>query len=526
MFKIGLRRRLRTTAWIAMCIIFVIVDCGNRLSAGRADQEAGRPNVVFILADDMGFGDVRTNNSESSIPTPFLDRMAAEGMRFTDGHSPSGVCTPTRYGILTGRYCWRTRLKRGVLWGIDRALMDPDRMTLAKVFRDKGYTTACIGKWHLGMDIRDTRGKLLEHSKRFESVAGSANIDYEQHIGRSPLEYGFDESYVIIGSLNMYPYTYVNGNRFVRAATEFQPRTEHAISIVSGGPKSPHFDFEAVMDVFTDKAVSFVRRSARKQQPFFLYFPLSAPHKPVLPTAIFQGKSGRGIYGDFVMQVDATVGAIDKVLLETGVKENTLVVFTSDNGSFMYRFADSTTDHVEDFRALGYQPKNHQSNYIWRGTKADIYEGGHRVPLIVRWPNVIEAGSTCEQAITLTDWYATFAEIVSHPLLEDEAEDSHSLLALLKRDSNWRRPPIIHHSSGGMFAIRDGHWKLIAGNGSGGRQSPKGTNFARPYQLYDLAVDPSEKNNLIDARPEIAAKLEKSLDEIRRNGRSRIHGIE
>ncbi len=490
------------------------------LSGVRASA-ASKPNIVFILADDLGYGDVEANNPDSLIPTPAMDRVASEGMRFADAHSPSAVCTPTRYGILTGRYAWRTRLKQGVLWGIDGSLIDPNRTTIADMLKEKGYQTACIGKWHLGMDFRDVDGNPVPNDRTAERVAGIDRVDYSKPIGNSPLSYGFDYSYVITGSLNMFPYAYIEGNRFTEAATEFKPRTEHNITIISGGPKAPGFDFEEVVDVFTKKAISFIRKSAKRENPFFLYFPLTAPHKPVLPTSAFEGESEYGIYGDFVMQVDDVVAQIDAVLEETKILENTLLVFTSDNGSFMYRLDQDEPDHIEDFRALGYHPGNHQSNHIWRGTKADIYEAGHRVPTFVRWPGIVNTGSVCDETVTHTDWFATFSEMLDRPLSNNEAEDSFSLLPLLSGSDSRNRAPVIHHSVAGMFAIRDGRWKLIAGNGSGGRQNPRGKPFEGPYQLYDLQSDPSESKNLIETYPEIATRLEKVLEKIKSQNRSR-----
>ena len=479
------------------------------------------PNVVIILADDLGYGDVGANNPDSRIPTPAMDRVAAEGMRFTDGHSPSAVCTPTRYALLTGRYCWRTRLKRGVLWGIDPSLIDPKRSTIASVLQRKGYRTACVGKWHLGMDFRDKNGRLLKNDRKLQEQPGIDPVDYSKPVGNSPLTYGFHESFIITGSLNMYPYAYIDGDRFTQAATDFKPRTAHNITIISGGPKAPDFEFETVIDTFNKRAVKFIRDSSEAEKPFFLYFPLTSPHKPVVPSYKFKGKSDYGIYGDFVMETDDAVGQILKVLDETKQADNTIVVVTSDNGSFMFRIDEGKPDHIEDFSAVGYHPKHHQSNHIWRGTKADIYEGGHRVPLLVRWPSSIKAGSVSDHTTTLTDWYATISELVDHRMTDGEGEDSFSLVPLLKGDGTWQRAPVINHSINGMFAIRDGKWKLIAGNGSGGRQAPRGKPFERPYQLYDLAADPSETKNLISTHPQLAEALEMKLDDIRNAGRSR-----
>lgn len=502
-------------------IIRFLLGCSVVIGLNSCTQNESKPNIVFILADDLGYGDVSVNNPVSILPTPAMDQVAAEGMRFTDAHSPSAVCTPTRYGILTGRYSWRTRLKRGVLWGIDSSLFDPNRNTMADLLRSQGYTTGCVGKWHLGMDFRDKDGKMLHDKKEYSQIQGSDEVDYSKNIGNSPLAHGFDFSYVITGSLNMYPYAYIEGDRFTEAATEFQPRTPHRLTVISGGPKAPGFDFEKVMEIFNDQAESFIVNSSKKKAPFFLYFPLTAPHKPVLPTSDFKGKSKLGIYGDFVMQVDDAVRRIDKVLEENNLKQNTILVVTSDNGSFMNRYNYIEEDHVDDWKAHGYNYQNHQANYNWRGTKADIYEGGHRVPLLVRWPGNVENGAVCDQTTTLTDWYATFADLLSHKISLNEAEDSFSLLPLLQGEQKWERPPVVHHSSKGMFSIREGKWKLIAGNGSGGREAPKGKAFERPYQLYDLESDPTETKNLIEIKVEIAAELEVSLENIRKNGRSR-----
>ncbi|MEM7013743.1 MAG: sulfatase-like hydrolase/transferase, partial [Verrucomicrobiota bacterium] len=481
-----------------------------------------KPNIIFILADDLGYGDVAANNPASKIPTPAMDRLAAEGMRFTDAHSPSAVCTPTRYAILTGRYCWRTSLTKGVLNGFGKTLLEPERLTMPEMLREQGYATACVGKWHLGLDLFAPNGERMNHQKNWQTQVANLQSADQIRVENGPLEHGFDSSFILPGSLNMSPYAYVDGDQFTELATEDQPRTPHNITIISGGPKAPSFDFEAIIDVFNDKAEAFIREQAKTESPFFLYFPLTAPHKPVLPTPEFKDRSGYGIYGDFVMQVDDVVSRIDSVLEETGLTDNTLVIMTSDNGSFMFRLAENQPDHLTEFTAVGYHPKTHQSNHIWRGTKADIYEAGHRVPLLVRWSAGIEAGVTCDHRISLVDWFATFAEMTGHALEDNQAEDSFSLRQLLKgAGENWERAPVVTHSVGGMFAIADGKWKLIAGNGSGGRQSPKGAPFQRPFQLYDLEADPSETRNVIDAHPEIAKRLEDRLGAIRSSGRSR-----
>ena len=289
------------------------------------------------------------------------------------------------------------------------------------------------------------------------------------------------------------------------------------------GELASNLDPSDVLDELVRQSADFIGRQSRENRPFLLYLPLTAPHKPVWPAERFRGTTRLGPYGDFVAQVDATVGDVMKAVDTAGVRDNTMVIFTSDNGSFMYRLSGaSDPDHSDDEKIQAYRPRNHVSNYVFRGTKADIWEAGHRVPFLVRWPGEIRPGSVRNETICLTDVFATLAHIIGVDLPEGAAEDSFSLLPLL-RGGNWKRPraPVIHHSYRGMFAIRDGKWKLVAGNGSGGRESPIGTPFGRPYQLYDLEADPSEKRNVRDRNPQVAARLERALESIRARGRSR-----
>ncbi len=485
------------------------VNSGAKGSRGGGKK---RPNIVFILADDMGYGDVRALNPESKVPTPNLDRIAHEGMIFSDAHSGSAVCTPTRYGVLTGRYCWRTRLKRGVLNGYSGHLVDPDRLTVADVCKQAGYHTACIGKWHLGMDLpRKPGGK-------------STDLDYTKRIENGPNVNGYDYFYGIVASLDFPPYVFIENDRFTEPASESVPRVGFP-GFRRAGPKSPSFSHIEALDVLTGKATGYIRERAKNEEPFFLYLALTAPHKPCLPAKRFQGKSGIGPYGDFVMQVDDAVGQVYRTLKELGLAENTLLIYTSDNGSYMYRWAADKPDHKEDASVQGYHPSVHRANYIWRGTKADIWEGGHRIPYLVRWPGQVKAGSVCKRTICLTDFMATCAEIVGYALPANAGEDSFSTVPLMK-GLDWETPraPVIHHSVNGMFSLRDEKWKMVFGNGSGGRERPAGKPFTKPYFLFDLENDPSETTNVIEKYPEVAQRLEAKLDEIRENGRSRKKG--
>lgn len=278
---------------------------------------------------------------------------------------------------------------------------------------------------------------------------------------------------------------------------------------------------EDVLDHLAAEATDFIRRGAAAREPFFLYFPLTAPHKPVLPHPRYRGRTALGPYGDFVVQVDAVVGQVLQAIEQSGQSDRTLVVFTSDNGSFMHRLDAGQPDHVDDQTVQGYRPEHHTANAGWRGTKADIREAGHRVPFFARWPGQIQAGAKCAQTICLTDFFATAAEIVSVSVPEGAAEDSYSFLPLLQGDEpTAQRPPVIHHSVAGMFAIRAGDWKLVLGNGSGGREAPKGKPFARPYQLFQLASDPGEQNDCLAEQESVAKRLEAACERIRQAGSS------
>lgn len=464
--------------------------------------QAAHPNIVFILADDMGFGDVQGQNPDSQIPTPNLDRLASEGMTFTDAHSPSAVCTPTRYGLITGRYCWRSRLKSGVLNGYGTPLIETDRPTVASFLGSQGYHCGVVGKWHLGLGF----------AKKSES---NEDLDFSKPVNGGPNALGFDESYVIPASLDFPPYVFVQNGAVTEQPSIDQPAVKFP-AFVRAGPRSSDFVLEDCLDILLKQAVSFIDANANQQKPFFLYFPLTAPHKPVLPHPRFRGKTELGPYGDFVVQVDWTVGQVLKALDDADVADETLVVYSSDNGSFMYRLDETEADHVADNTIQGFRDDHHTANHIFRGTKADIWEAGHHVPFLARWPGRIKPGSQCDTTICLTDFFATAGEIVGADPPDGAAPDSYSLLPLF--DSNpdqHKRPPVIHHSAAGMFAIRDGEWKLVLGNGSGGRQLPRGKPFERPFQLFNLANDLREQHEVLKQHPDIAARLEQACEAIR-----------
>lgn len=473
-------------------------------------KEADHPNIIIILADDMGYGDVQSFNSKSEVPTPNLNKLSEEGIMFTDAHTPSSICTPTRYGLLTGRYCWRSSLKRGVLKGYDAPLIEEDRMTIADYLKEKGYNTGIVGKWHLGLGFQ-------KHAE--ENNEGKATFDLTKTLQSSPNNNGFDYSYVLPASLDFEPYVYVRNHEVVDTEFDSVPTTKFP-HFWRKGIKSKSLEFDQVLDDLLVEAKYFIKKESQSSQPFFLYFPLTAPHKPVIPTEKFIGTSGKGLYGDFVTQIDWTAGEIFNMLEELEIDDNTLVIFASDNGSPMYR-RDSTTkpDHVTDETLAYYNANSHQANSLLRGIKGDAYEGGHRVPFIVRWPAKIKGGNKVDEAICLTDIFETIVDLTRGVKPEGMAEDSYSFLpAIFGQNEETNRPPVIHHSGGkGMFALRVGKWKMIFGNGSGARTKPVGTPFQKPYQLYNLENDLTESNNLIDEEKDVAQKLEAELLEIKGN---------
>ena len=463
-------------------------------------HEGPLPNIVLILADDMGYGDIQAYNSQSSIPTPNLNRLANEGQVFTDAHSNSAVCTPTRYGILTGRYSWRTNLKSGVLWPPDDPpLIEKGQLTLPGMLKKYGYYTGVIGKWHLGMNWgKDEKG----------------NVDFNLPIESGPNEVGFDYFFGIAGSLNMIPYAYYRNHDPVSPISEKQSKLPFPKTI-DGGPKAQGFDPYQVLDRITAEATGFIKAQLNKSEPFFLYLPLTSPHLPILNPDRFKNKTGLGQYADFILQTDWSVGQVLYALEESGIKENTLVIYTSDNGSYMYQMDGKGPDHLANPEVRGYNSQVHQANYLWRGTKADIWEAGHRVPLIVRWPGKVKQMTSSSSTVCLTDLMASIAEIVGHTVGKEEAEDSFSLIPLLiGTTAQFQRPPIVHHSIHGTFALRDGPWKMVFGNGSGGREQPVGEPFKKPYFLFNLENDPTETSNIIDHYPDIAKEMTDKLENI------------
>ncbi len=499
---------------VGILAVTLLIGCSTNQKAKQASPVEKQPNIIYVLADDLGYGDITAFNKDSKISTPNIDKMAAEGMKFTDAHTSSAVCTPTRYGILTGRYNWRSQLKQGVLSGKSRALMPNSRTTVASLLKKQGYTTAYIGKWHLGWDwaLKDKNESVSVES---DSKDDAKEIDFSKPITNGPKELGFEYSYGHSGSLDMAPYVYVENGMPTMVPTK-KTVDKGKQSWWREGLTSDDFVHEDVTPNFVRRAISYVEEKAKEDKPFFLYLPLPSPHTPILPTEEFQGKSGLdNPYGDFVMMVDDYIGQLLAQIKKSGIEENTLIVFTSDNGC----------SPQANFKQL--ISKGHNPSGIYRGHKADIFEAGHRVPFIVKWPNKVKAGTVNSQTICTTDFAATVASISNYKLSDDEAEDSFNMMPLLTQDFKGSafREGTIHHSINGSFAIRKGNYKLIMCPGSGGWSFPRPNNKKAidtlpKIQLYDLSKDPGEQNNLQDQLPEKVSELQELLTAQILNGRS------
>ena len=471
---------------------------------------AEKPNIIYILADDMGYGDVSYCNPESKIPTPNIDRLGREGLRFTDAHTNSSVCTPTRYGILTGRYCWRTYKKSGVLHGHSDLLIASDRETVPSFLKKQGYATACIGKWHLGMEWTSNDGQKVNESS-------GKNVDFDQPVTSGPLNVGFDYYFGIAASLNHAPHTYIENRKALGELAWVEGKTARKDRNINGkdGWVADNYEQDEVLTEFTRKSIQWIRQhqSTAVKQPFFVYLPLSAPHAPIVPNERFKGKNPIGEYGDYCMEVDWVVGEVTSALEELGLTENTLVIFTSDNGPSPQAKLDRLQSH------------GHFASANFRGLKGSLWEAGHRVPFLARWPEAIKAGTDSDQVICTTDLLATVAELHNAKLPDNAGEDSVSFLPALQGKTipdNLERG-IVHHSDSGLFAIRRGNWKVVFDKAGGTRRTnPKDLPVKNPadIQLFDMKHDSVESTNLQEQRPEIVNELAVLLDKFITEGRS------
>ena len=493
------------------------------------------PNILLILADDLGYGDLGCYNPEARVQTPCLDQLARDGMRFTDAHSPSTVCTPSRYSLLTGRMCFRTGY-RGVFTGVQGpSLIEEGRLTLPQMLRDHGYATACVGKWHLGLTFLTNDGQPV-HALKLPAGGAAAGdvevervrrVDFSRPISDGPINRGFDHFFgTACCPTTDWLYAYLAQDRVVTPPTELLDRQrlpQHPYSQDNRrGLIAPGFDPQTVDLVFLEQSQAWLDRHLRErpEQPFFLFHSLQAAHLPSFAAKQFQGQSGAGPHGDFLVELDWVVGELLATLVKLGAAENTLVIFTSDNGPEVTTAVRMRADH------------QHDPARPWRGLKRDGWEGGHRVPLIVRWPGHVPAGVVNPDLVSLTDVMATCAAIVGAQLPENAAEDSFNLLpAWLGNPDAPRRPYLLQQTISLQLSIRQGQWKLLDHRGSGGNDYQRNP-VLRPYalpdvapeapgQLYDLVADPGEKFNLYEQHPEIVMRLRSLLKEAKDRGRSR-----
>ena len=486
------------------------------LKAALAPQPGSKPNIVFILADDLGYGDLGCYGA-TKVKTPNIDRLAQEGMRFSAAHSPASVCTPSRYNLMTGRYCWRTWAGHGTVWANDPLLIEEGRLTVASLLQHAGYFTGCVGKWHLGFGRPGTAG--------WDDRLGP---DFNAELRPGPLEVGFDYFHGM-PAVGQHPNIFIEGRRVVGLdpgdpirfindpRPEYQveyakrPRTSPTNLQMASG-KSAEYRFEDAALQLTQRAVAYIEQ--HHETPFFLYLAHRNIHSPLRPNARFKGTSEIGLYGDFIHELDWSVGEVLAALDRLKLTNNTLVFFTSDNGGVLP--GNQASDHPEI--------RGHRINGSLRGQKTEIYEGGHRVPLLVRWPERVQAASESHQLVALTDVLATLAELTNEKMHDDAGEDSFSFLSTLlgTKSSQPVRQALVTDSMMGLFAIQEGPWKLILGRGAGGhlRKDEFSANYP-PGQLYNLADDPAETSNLYHQHPDIVARLTARLGKIKQDGRSR-----
>jgi arylsulfatase A-like enzyme len=470
------------------------------------------PNIIYILADDMGQGDTTAYNQKGKIPTPNLKKLAEQGMTFSNVHSNSSVCTPTRYGVMTGRYAWRTSLKNGVYGGYSQHMIEPERETLASLLKKQGYATAMTGKWHLGMDMASSDGKKIHRGF-------GQNADLSKPITNGPNANGFDYYYGISASLNMSPHAYIENTQVQGDLVYLKDKKAvKAAGLVGAktGWAAKEFKQDQVQKIFIDKAINWIEQQHKSdtKKPFFVYIPLNSPHAPIVPSEKFIDKSGLTAHGDFTMEMDHEIGRLMNVLDKMGISDNTMVVFTSDNGT-------SPASKLDQMQAKG-----HFSSMDYRGLKGSLYEGGHRVPFIVRWPNSVKAGTKTNYHGSLVDMMATVADINDVKLADNVGEDSVSFLPVLQgKIVDDTKRGIVYHSDAGYYAIAQGKWKLVLHKTGGTRRkNPKDKNNpvkdAGDIQLFNMEVDPTERVSVHAANPEVVSNLSKLLASYVSKGRS------
>lgn len=502
---------------LGICSIGVLTTC-------RQEQKKSKfPNIVIVFADDMGYGDVSGLNPEAKTYTPAIDELIDNGLAFTEAHASASVCTPSRYGLLTGRYAFRNKINGGNVNGFDPSVFEPDRKTLAHLLNGAGYTTACVGKWHLGFDWETNP---FGEAPRQNHETNYSNVDYSKPIIHGPNYFGFDYSFIHPASLDIPPYLFLKNRKAIeyemvlssdvyplrKENTEYAWDKKHSkeddIYWDKGvwwrdGEMAKSFRVENCMDDIVDNGIQFIEKQNKDNpgHPFFLYLSLTGPHTPWVPEDRFKGKSSVETYGDFILNIDHVVRRVNEKLEELGIQENTMLIFASDNGGYWPQ---------QEIELYG-----HDSNYGRRGQKGDIWDGGHHEPLIIHWPDKIKEPNVYEHLVSFTDFYATFADLTSQKLEKNTGEDSFSFMHVLNGDLDKpTRPSMIHHSAFKMFALRKNQWKFIDGLGSGGFTQPAKVeaNEGKPEgQLYNIDIDPGETNNVYHGHPEVIKELKSLL---------------
>ncbi len=514
-------------------VFMLILPIVYALSIPFTMAQETRPNIVLIFADDMGYGDVSALNPEARTATPHIDQLAHQGIIFTRAHASASVCTPSRYGLLTGRYAFRSEAAAYGINGFDQPVIEAGRETLASLLQKAGYTTACVGKWHLGLgwQTKEDSGKA-----RLDTATGFSNIDYRAPVRTGPNNFGFDESFIHPASLDMPPYVFLRNHQTVDPevvlTSEFYPERlddtqyawdkkhtgAHDVYWEKGvwwrrGEISRTFRVEHCLSQILDEGLAFMERQVGEKSPapFFLYLPLTGPHTPWVPAESFKGKSPIGTYGDFMMQVDEVVGQVNDILKRLGIQENTILIFSSDNGAYW----------PQQEIAL----QHHEANWGRRGQKGDVWDGGHRVPLIISWPSQIKGAQRYDHLVSLTDLFATLAELTGQPLQQNSGEDSFSFLPVLKGNtSHQTRSSMIHHSANGMYSLRMDGWKWIDGLGSGGFTAPsqrEAVPGGPSGQLYFIENDSLETTNTFLQQPEVVRRLQKEFNSQKEKGQTR-----
>ena len=480
----------------------------------KMTAKSTRPNIVYFFVDDMGYGDASCLNPDGQIQTPYIDRLAREGMVFTDAHSSSAVCSPSRYSLLTGRYNWRSTLQKGIVGLYEPPLIPTDRLTVPAFLSQHGYHTACIGKWHLGQGW-DFESDEKDFHPLVPDADQQASPEQQQRwreafskpTSGGPTTRGFDY-YFGVDVPNWPPYCFIKNNHTVGIPSEFLPSRLVGNNLASfSGPAMPYWHFEQLLPTWAKQADRYIRQRAAAE-PFFLYLPMTSPHTPLSVNKPWIGKSGlNNLYADLMLETDDVFGQVLASLDKHGVADDTLVIFASDNGCAHY-IGVSEDGRGSYEKAM--EPQGHHPSGPYRGYKSDVWDGGHRIPCLARWPGVIEPGTECSQLVCLSDLMATCAEIVDDTLPDNAGEDSISMLPLFCQDDSSGRNNLVHHSISGKFAIRDGQWKLVLCPGSGGwtYNDAEAAKAGMPLvQLYDMKDDPGERRNLQAENPDKVREL-------------------